>query len=968
MTFIAKRKICLVSHHPYEHSKSPCVSVYNLFVQAQAPYRLHGFLDVRASPDKFEKDVDALHDRDIVYLFNSATSLLNANAISLLQRALLEGNQIVVYWHESAWNLRFFQRRDHRFFSQAIQLLQSPLVTHWVPSVAIKQIILYLFGCSRARVSTVFETIRIDDSSMIDRTVSKSSLLFFGAGLPDERKGADIFVDLSDRLQEHEFRWYAARESKSHFGRRTQSSRVRWMGHSNAFTAELHQADVFLLTSRDDPSPIVGLEALALDIPVFAFDTTGYVDVLPSEFVSASISGMEHQVRRYLENCALYPAGFFRRIAERFVPETFEERYRAGTCSDEHQFPDAPEIGDLASRLSSTISQLARERSASRRGINDLVEENKALIQEVKGKNAEIKSLQNTISEAKLSLPSVLKPYGSVAEIQTKILEVTQELAELRTAHRLARIEVKDSLRGYRKDRILDPKKKIIVVGNSPVVLETEHGAIIDEFDVVIRINNFKTVGYEKHVGSRVSHLFISPACAPNSEFDRVKPEDVFLYGADRSTDTEYLRERLASEDPKRPGCMLPFSKINRLSPTLYFYGLKFLTGMETRQWPSTGLVAIQWAIDMFARDAEVFYHGFSFFAEDSVNLNHYFDFVTPADGHHDFAKERTYVKRLERGGKLQALTSLSPGALALFTSGSSTVNGVKKNAVSGESNRLDNLLSDIRSKHDIERSEREIEQVVQDSASAFGWKDDDEVRLFLSIFDLVLQKKYQDAKMELRGQKPSEALHSKITDAMNWLILPKRKMEWTAHGVRRSFRFWKDEEKVRYLKFVQDVITDLRPLSEMVALGFGSVLSFVREGDLLEHDDDLDIIIAFDRSQANTIRDGLRVVSEYLVPLGYECSGKFFSHWHVKKGGLRVDVFVGIVDEGDRIGWFPAPRGNLHVSDIFPASMGRLYGVDCDLPREPEIYLEKVYGKNWRCPEPYFKHKRDRSEYSDVR
>jgi hypothetical protein len=46
-------------------------------------------------------------------------------------------------------------------------------------------------------------------------------------------------------------------------------------------------------------------------------------------------------------------------------------------------------------------------------------------------------------------------------------------------------------------------KEKVIFVSNSPTVLNKELGDKIDNFDVVIRCNDFEIEGYEKHVGTK---------------------------------------------------------------------------------------------------------------------------------------------------------------------------------------------------------------------------------------------------------------------------------------------------------------------------------------------------------------------------------------------------------------------------------------------------------------------------------
>ena len=66
----------------------------------------------------------------------------------------------------------------------------------------------------------------------------------------------------------------------------------------------------------------------------------------------------------------------------------------------------------------------------------------------------------------------------------------------------------------------------IILVGNGPSILENEFGSKIDEFDKVVRFNNFEVEGYEKHVGSKCN-ILARRACDdvnmwPNEMFEEV--------------------------------------------------------------------------------------------------------------------------------------------------------------------------------------------------------------------------------------------------------------------------------------------------------------------------------------------------------------------------------------------------------------------------------------------------------------
>ena len=58
-----------------------------------------------------------------------------------------------------------------------------------------------------------------------------------------------------------------------------------------------------------------------------------------------------------------------------------------------------------------------------------------------------------------------------------------------------------------------EKNKKVIIIGNSPSILEKEYGDIIDGFDTVIRINRCVTEGFEQFIGSKTSIWATSSWC-----------------------------------------------------------------------------------------------------------------------------------------------------------------------------------------------------------------------------------------------------------------------------------------------------------------------------------------------------------------------------------------------------------------------------------------------------------------------
>ncbi|GMJ00826.1 glycosyltransferase 29A [Hibiscus trionum] len=66
---------------------------------------------------------------------------------------------------------------------------------------------------------------------------------------------------------------------------------------------------------------------------------------------------------------------------------------------------------------------------------------------------------------------------------------------------RLVKVPIDRSNRTY---------KSCAVVGNSGILLNSRHGKSIDDHEVVIRLNNARIEGFEKHVGSKTSISFVN--------------------------------------------------------------------------------------------------------------------------------------------------------------------------------------------------------------------------------------------------------------------------------------------------------------------------------------------------------------------------------------------------------------------------------------------------------------------------
>ncbi|MHB2166869.1 glycoside hydrolase family 99-like domain-containing protein [Alsobacter sp. R-9] len=164
--------------------------------------------------------------------------------------------------------------------------------------------------------------------------------LVIGVGYADMRKGFDLFLQTWRLMGQQgpgtHFCWIGDMDPvmAEWFGPEIEDAKASGTFHVTGYRKDVEAffsaADAFVLTSREDPFPTVVLEALAVGLPVFAFDRSGGIP----DFLREGDLGC---VVPYGDTAAL--AGELGRQLSAGVSEEVRERYRA-TIEERFGFTD----------------------------------------------------------------------------------------------------------------------------------------------------------------------------------------------------------------------------------------------------------------------------------------------------------------------------------------------------------------------------------------------------------------------------------------------------------------------------------------------------------------------------------------------------------------------------------------------------------------------------------------------------
>jgi len=117
------------------------------------------------------------------------------------------------------------------------------------------------------------------------KQLPEEGFIIFGCGTTDWRKGPDLFIDVADQanrlgLKDAHFFWIGIdtgelEQLQTKVRELGLTKRVFFLGEARDARSYFGSGDVFLLTSREDPFPLVCLEAADCGLPIVCFDKVG---------------------------------------------------------------------------------------------------------------------------------------------------------------------------------------------------------------------------------------------------------------------------------------------------------------------------------------------------------------------------------------------------------------------------------------------------------------------------------------------------------------------------------------------------------------------------------------------------------------------------------------------------------------------------------------------------------------------
>lgn len=199
-------------------------------------------------------------------------------------------------------------------------------------------------------------------------------------------------------------------------------------------------------------------------------------------------------------------------------------------------------------------------------------------------------------------------------------------------------------------DSILKSKDlRVCIVGNGPSVLTLTNGSVIDSHDVVIRLNDFKTEGFETHTGQKITHWVTGLGRQQDMRDFSANPNLTILVWSHVFTNERAVLKRVRNMVKFSSDVHVYFTNTHSIMNNL---ATQYNLGCE----PTTGFSTLMLAAHYYTQPISII--GFDCtMVNNNANMEHYFGKVTTNSVVHNVQREREVINDMRKQGRFKVLS-----------------------------------------------------------------------------------------------------------------------------------------------------------------------------------------------------------------------------------------------------------------------------------------------------------------------
>ncbi len=233
----------------------------------------NGFFDYFKRKKSIIKDKAFLNNFDVII----SNTITNGEILETIRENYT--GKIISYIHELEIGAKAFSNEV-----SILKLIKSS-TRFWVPSSIVNDFLIDKWNIPQDKIFIMPYYIPYDASDLKLGINTKTEFIIGGCGTIDWRKGADLFVVIAKQLFIKDpkasivFRWAGAIQGieleklKYELKKSELEDKVFFQLSNSNLTDFYNNLDLFLLPSREDPYPLVILEAAKFSVPSICFDT-----------------------------------------------------------------------------------------------------------------------------------------------------------------------------------------------------------------------------------------------------------------------------------------------------------------------------------------------------------------------------------------------------------------------------------------------------------------------------------------------------------------------------------------------------------------------------------------------------------------------------------------------------------------------------------------------------------------------